>query len=367
MKLFPSYIRSIEQKEAYFCFLLFSTLATYVAFYEYSNIPEDLKSLFILLKTTTILCSSFLFFLITKKPYNQFYIFLVTCFCTAYSIAGEYFSPLYYFSYVVNMFGMTILLRPKLKTLLPASIIGPACILYLHYLKEQGAITHARPAMIVDYVMISIEFGIILFALFVGFSKRRRKEIQFRERYSVIGQEANSFAHNIKSMLATQYILNDNLMNNIDNKDIMRDSLKDQKKSLIEMKEYLNSFNIFENTDIEKVDIARSIEKVTNLLRINDKNLVLSKSGKITLNVVKQDFETILINLFSNSKKSIDNQQKIEVIISSNNLKIASPYFEQYEKEAGIGYKISKNLALKNNMVLGENIENNKFVYHLTF
>ncbi len=263
--------------------------------------------------------------------------------------------------------GMILFLRYKAIYLFPVLIIGGASVLLIQFLKTKGYFEFARQSTAGDYVVIFTEFMVMLIYLFNGYSKSRRKEIQFRERYSVIGQEANSFAHNIKSMLATQYILNDNLKNSVGVRKRLDETIEDQKKSLIEMKEYLNSFNIFENTDIEKVDIASSIEKVKELLRIEDKNLVFTEKSQGNVIVVKQDFETILINILSNSKKAMTNKQQIYVAIKKNKLEVSSPFIENYETESGIGFKISQNLALKNNMQLEEKIEGDKFIYCLSF
>tara|TARA_Y100000768_G_scaffold212868_1_gene160408 strand:- start:141 stop:1082 length:942 start_codon:yes stop_codon:yes gene_type:complete len=308
-----------------------------------------------------------LFLLLIREPRNQMILFLLSLVLTLFSIQGEIFSPLYFFAFIAISMGMILFLRYKAIYLFPVLIIGGASVLLIQFLKTKGYFEFARQSTAGDYVVIFTEFMVMLIYLFNGYSKSRRKEIQFRERYSVIGQEANSFAHNIKSMLATQYILNDNLKNSVGVRKRLDETIEDQKKSLIEMKEYLNSFNIFENTDIEKVDIASSIEKVKELLRIEDKNLVFTEKSQGNVIVVKQDFETILINILSNSKKAMTNKQQIYVAIKKNKLEVSSPFIENYETESGIGFKISQNLALKNNMQLEEKIEGDKFIYCLSF
>tara|TARA_Y100000782_G_scaffold4962_1_gene6047 strand:- start:291309 stop:292289 length:981 start_codon:yes stop_codon:yes gene_type:complete len=294
-----------------------------------------------------------LFYILTKNPYNQYAIAGVMAMVSFYAAIGEYFSPLYLYAFIMGMLGFSILLRAKTKTLLPFVAFGGIPTLYMQYLKEVGEITHARQAITFDYVFMALEYMVIIMVIFEGFSKRRRKEMEFRERFSVIGQDLNTFAHNIKSMLSSQFLINQILLNNVSNPQKLEKYLIKNKKTLENIHSYLNKFNVLEKTDSDLVNIKESIANTIELLRVSKASMEVDLSEETHVHAIKQDFETILLNIFSNAMKAItDSDQKIKVFLEENTLTIQYPFSKSYTSSSGIGEQICYRLAQRNNLSL---------------
>lgn len=353
MKLIPSFIDTEDKRDAYLAGVLYISLTLLVFPYERTLIPKELVGAYTVLKLAPSILAFPLFYLLVRNPYNQLATSGVLVLLTAYAAIGEYFSPLYLYAFIMGMLGFTILLRPKTITLLPFVIFGGVPVLYLQYLKETGEITHARQAITFDYVFMALEYMVIILVIFGGFSKRRRKEIEFKERFSIIGQDLNTFAHNIKSMLSSQFLINQNLLNNISNPEKLEFYLKSNKKTLENIHSYLNTFNVLEKTDRELVNIKETITNTGVLLRIPKHSIELELEEDIRHHVIKQDFETILINVFSNATKAIcDSEEKIKVSLKDNLLSIRYPFSETYTASSGIGESICNRLAQRNNLLL---------------
>ena len=353
MKLIPSFVDTEDKRDVYLAGVLYISLTLLVFPYERTLIPKDLVDAYTVLKLIPSILAFPLFYILVKNPYNQLAtsgVFFLLC---AYAAIGEYFSPLYLYAFIMGMLGFTILLRPKTLTLLPFVLFGGIPILYLQHLKEVGEITHARQAITFDYIFMALEYMVIVLVIFEGFSKRRRKEIEFKERFSIIGQDLNSFAHNIKSMLSSQFLINQNLLNNISNPEKLEFYLNSNKKTLENIHSYLNTFNVLENTDREFVNIKESITNTGVLLRIPRQSIELDVEDDIRHQLIKQDFETILINIFSNATKAIsDSEEKIKVSLEDNLLSIKYPFSETYTSSSGIGESICNRLAQRNNLLL---------------
>lgn len=368
MNVIPKYIKTEAQRDAFVVILMFLPFSLLVMAYEISLIPNELVNLYLSLKLFTIIWTGLNLYLVTKHPYNQSYIFLATISATAYAAAGEYFSPLYHYSYVMTFLAIAILLRPKMRTLLPMLVLGPIPILYFQHLKEVGQLTHARTAITLDYIMISLEFALIIFVVFEGFSKRRRKEIEFRERFAVIGEDLNTFAHNIKSMLSSQFIINENLREGVQENACVKNLLTLQDENLNRIHEYLNDFNILGKTEFESVFIAESVRKTLRILNFPAQSVLHELDENFQVTLVKQDFETILINIFSNAKKAIDSnatQMKLELV--NEKLTITYPFNKEYKSTSGIGESISRKLARKNDLIFDTEFDDDLYSTILTF
>lgn len=366
MKLIPSYIDTEDKRDAYLVGGLFVLLTLLVFPYERTLIPEDLVNAYTVLKLAPSFICIPIFYILTKNPYNQYAISGVFAMLCAYSAIGEYFSPLYLYAFIMGMLGFTILLRPKTKTLLPYIIFGGIPTLYIQHLKDIGEITHARQAITFDYIFMAIEYMVIILLIFEGFSKRRRKEIEFKERFSIIGQDLNTFAHNIKSMLASQFIINENLLNNISDPNKLKVDLTMNQETLENIHSYLNNFNVLEKTELDLVNVKRSIAKTVELIRIPQESIDLSLDNDIQIHTIKQDFETILLNIFSNATKAIKNSaEKINVSLEENLLVIKYPLNNSYSSSSGIGETICYRLAQRNNLSLSINRDKSDQLYNV--
>lgn len=362
MNLKPKYIKSDDQWDAFLCLILFAPMCFLVILYEKDIIAQDLLGLYLTLKLGTTIVTGFFLYLASRNPYNQFYIFMASMGAVAYAGASEYFSPLYHYAYIMSMLGFAILLRPKLMTLLPAIFLGSIPVLYFQHAKEIGLITHGREPAIVDYIFISLEFTVIIFAIFEGFSKRRRREIHYRERFSLLGEDLNTFAHNIKSMLSSQFIINQNLQQGVESNECVKDLLKVQEENLEDVHEYLNNFNLLAKSDLEEVNVSECVNRALKLVNIPCESVQSFLDDNISISLVRQDFESILINTFSNGKKALRGSNgEMKVTLRENKLEISFPFSATYKTSSGIGESISRKLALKNNLSFDTDIDGDKY------
>ena len=363
MRLIPSYIKSEAQRDAYILCFLFQILAWLVFKYERTLIPLELLDFYTLLKLSCIISSLPLFYWLTISPYNQFAIFLSYINLCAYTAIGEYFSPLYFYAFVIGMLSYALLLRPTLKLLTSILAVGGIPTLYIKHLKDIGEITHARQAITIDYVFIALEYMIFIIVIFEGYSKKRRKEIEFRERFSLIGEDLNVFAHNIKSMLSSQFIISENLKESIGDDNQMYELIDQSEKNLNKVYSYLNDFNIIGKSELQRVNVEDSINKVKTLLKIPNEAISIEKRNGVEFEVVVQDFETILINIFSNAMKACSGTDGfIYVLLGDDKVEITNPVSENFKKSSGIGLEVCKKIALRNklNIVFSPNGERYK-------
>jgi hypothetical protein len=335
--------------------------------YEHQLIPANLLNLYLLTKAISIFGGLPFLLLLNRNPNNQLAIFGFTIIITFYCAAGEYFSPLYYVAYIQSLVGIIIFFRPKRIAIYPFLLFGSIPTLYIQYLKQSEVITHAREAVIQDSISITFQLAIMFSLVFEGYSKKRRKEIEYRERFSLIGENVNSFAHNIKSILSSLFIISDNIKEEINDKEATSQNFKSLDKTLDDIHLYLNQFNTLAKFEKEKVSIKKSIFKVSKLLRIKEHNIVI-EGEDINFNVIKQDFETILINIFSNYKKSINNiDDLIKVKIKRKEISLTRNFSKEYKTTSGVGQDISQKIAYRNNLQLKFKTENNKSISTIRF
>jgi len=369
LKLFPKYIKNEDQRDAFYCFIMVLGFTLYVTTYELSLMKEQYKLLFATFKYSTCLISILGTYLVSRQPYNQFYVFITALGVTAYCSIGEYFANLYLYGFVMSMLGFAILIRAKPFILYFFAIFGQIPILYLQYYKSIKPLPHVRESVIQDYISISVEFAFFIIVVFEGYSKRRRKEIQYRERFSLIGQDLNVFAHNIKSMLAAQFILQDNLEMNLDNLDEAKQLIKDKGDNLNSIISYLNDFNLLEKTHLEEVNIVQAIKKTCHLLNIPSSAFTLIENESLSKILgIKQDIDSIFINILSNAKKALEySEEKIIIIINKQSIEFIAPFSYHFKSSSGIGEMISSRLALRNKMELSYKIQEDTYISLLNF
>jgi hypothetical protein len=358
----PKFIKTEDQKNVLIIIGLYIGFTLLVPIYEHKLIPSELIEKYFIAKAISIFGSLPFFILLLKNPLNQLAIFGFTLITIFYSASGEYFSPLYYIAYIECVMAIIIFLRPKRFTIYPILLFGSFPTIYIQYLKEIKVITHARSPVVEDFIMISLVFTIIFILMFEGYSKRRRKEIEYRERFSLIGENVNSFAHNIKSILSSLFIISDNLKEEFKDEKSTAQNFKNLDKILDDIHLYLNQFNTLAKVEKEKVSIKESIMSISKLLRINESNIIF-EGDDIHLKVIKQDIETILLNIFSNFKKSINNtDDSIRIKIKKKEIIFSRNFSKAYKTTSGIGQDISQKIAYRNNMELKFKIVNEKSI-----
>lgn len=208
-----------------------------------------------------------------------------------------------------------------------------------------------------------LAFTVLFIAIFEGFSKKRRQEIEYREKFSLIGENSNIIAHNIKSILSTQFIIVDNLKDSLGEN---KEELKDLEENLNATLKYLHELNTFARNEISNISLRDSISKIASILNIPYRNLQISGDNFYFESNV-QDVETILLNLFSNAKKSISANEIVEVSLELNRLSIRTPLNKNYQEGSGIGLEIVRKLCLKNKIRFTDNKENSNHTFELIF
>jgi hypothetical protein len=78
----------------------------------------------------------------------------------------------------------------------------------------------------------------------------------------------------------------------------------------------------------------------------------VSLSGDAKIECIKQDFDSILINILSNGKKSTKILGGIEIKITKDELFISNPITQNYEEDSGVGLVFATKLAKRNNLKL---------------
>lgn len=357
---------SEDQRDALLFTIFYVVLTSLVVSYEYALVPADLLTLYFSLKAVAILGMIPIAFRLFCNPQEQVSVFLAGMLATFYTAVGEYFSPLYFVSYVQCMVAIIILLRPTKWSIYPVAALGGIPIVYIQHLKEIGVISHARPSVTADYIMIVIQFAIMFIIIFEGYSKRRRREIRFRERFSVIGESANLLLHNVKSLMAAQFLLAENIRENIDN-EMERESLLDlQEKNLRDISEYLNGINKLARNEKEKVNAVSVVLEVAKMMKVPEEAIEFKGEEPSEFIVVKQELETIVMNIISNVKKCLENiGGNVEVQTQANHIRFSFPFSENYQTGSGIGLEMSKRLAQKNNLRMEMGREGRKFVVSL--
>lgn len=353
---------SEDQRDALLFTFFYVTLTSLVLSYEYTLVEAELLTLYFPLKAVAILGMIPIAFRLFRNPEEQVSVFLAGVLAAFYTSVGEYFSPLYFVSYVQCMVAIIILLRPTKWSIYPVAAFGGIPIVYIQHLKEIGVITHARTSVTADYVMIVIQFAIMFIIIFEGYSKRRRREIRFRERFSVIGESANLLLHNVKSLMAAQFLLADNIRENINN-ERERESLLDlNEQNLRDISEYLNGINKLARNEKEKVNVVSVVLEVAKMMKVPEEAIELNGDAP-EFTVVKQELETIIMNIISNAKKVLGSVGgKIEVQTQKNLLRVSFLFNENYQSGSGIGLEMSKRLAQKNNLRMETGREGMNFV-----
>ncbi len=356
MRLLPKYIKNDEQKDAFIAMLLYISCTSIFFLYEQRLIHSDLKIIFFFSKITLIILALPVMFYLTRKPKSSLHHFLVCLLVTLFSVVGELFSPLYFFAFIVCTLGIILFYRPKPIIFFPVILFGGISILTIQFQKSQGAFPLAREEDIGDYIIIFVEFFAIFFYLFKGHSITRQNEMEFRERFSLIGNELNIFAHNIKGLLSSQFIIVDNIEDGLRRNIDIKESVESAQKNLNDIHLYLNSFNLIANTNLQSIQIFDAVEKVIQLLKISPNQYKIEGARKKSINIIQQDFESILISILSNSVKALASSQndshKIFIRILEDKLTINSPFSSQYKSNSGIGEKIATSLAEKHDLRL---------------
>lgn len=348
----PKYIKTKDQKDAFFGFVAYFSLTLVFLIYEYNLIPPEKKALYTCLRLASILLAAPIMFRLTINPYNQVLLFFMTLLLMSFSIIGEFFSPLYFFAYVAITMSIILLYRIKNLIIYPMILLGGAGVLAVQYLKQNGFLNRGREVAIGDYTVIFFEFILIFFYLNEWYTKSRKDENSLKERLQILGQNTQSFAHNIKSVMASQFIIVENIKENIESSIPVEELLQIQDTNLEEIRKYLNSFNLLVLNENEKVSLKGSIKQSIYLLGIG-KETVNFSGDDIFLNGTRQDIETLFISIFSNIKKGFQYSNKqIECEFSNKMICIKTPFIEDFPTSSGIGNLLVERLADKNELVV---------------
>jgi hypothetical protein len=359
LKLRPSYIKTEEQQDAFVAMMFYICCSFSFFLYEQTLIPNDVFMLYLASKIILIFGAIPIFYGLCKSPYNYQLQSPLAIMLTLFSVVGECFSPLYFFAFIAISMGLILFYRFRPRHLFPILFIGGLCLLTIQYSKNFGYFKFARNVDIGDYVIIYVEYMLMLIYLFNGYSKSRRNEIQFRERFSLIGKDLNIFAHNIKSLMSSQLILNDNIKENIEDHTLLNELILKSENNLDEIYSYLNEFNLLSHTDYQQVDFKKVILKVCKLLGIPNKSIHLVTHETFNIIACTQDIESIMISILSNAKKSLaasPKDLKINIDVFHDHISFTSRFIQDFPKSSSIGDKITDQLATKNALLIERDV-----------
>ncbi len=330
-------------------FLVFYTgISSLVFAYEYTFIEQSSLKLYLTLKIVAIYGAVPPLLMLIKRPGNQFLIGVVGAIVSLYSIGGELFSDLYVYAMIQVALGYIMLLKPNHTSLIVPGGICPAIMMYILYLKEKGVIHSQREPIEMDYLSIALIFATVFFLINASFGKKHRKELEFMERFSLVGENTNIFAHNLKSILSSLFLFTSTLKSTEDKEEI-RNLINSHEDDLKGVLKYMNDFNLLARSETVDMSFKDILMQTTSILKISDSQIALTGED-FRCNCSKQDVQAILINVLSNAKKI--NVQKIDIKTTSNDATIVLPFSHSYPKSSGVGLSMARKLANRNHLKL---------------
>ena len=364
----------ISQKNIIITGLIFFAMTCYVTLYEYSISPDEIKNHLITIKLTTVFFSTISFFFLFNDPQSRKLNFLLDIFLTLYCFSGSLYSKGYEFAlfniYVAKIFLLKQSFNDYIKSILVSFIIvlsGPSLS---HYFYNKNFVRELNSN---DFYSIYFT-SLVLYLLMKYYFEKNIEEIDTQKtRMATIGKNYNIFAHNIKSMFSSQFMLTQAIKNKLNRDQDISEDLDESVNHLNRIHNYLNEMNKIETEQKTTVQISNIFEIIElslgllnikkDTIKIEDKKLLLSERSR-------SELLTIFINIFSNAKKSISQLGSINNLalsIKDNHVMIRYLYSSEYITTSNLGMKLIEDLCNNNKIKFKFDIKDKEVFYHLYF
>ncbi len=365
------------KKNALILGIIYTSLTLIVTFYEFTLFSKEYKYMFISLKAGAILVTFLTLIYMWKKGPSRILNYILDFSVIGYCVVGEVYSSLYVLALLQVSLGKVFLLKQSKKDFLITISLGIVSLIVVNIFKYNGIISlPSRSIVENDYWTIVLGFTILIILQKIKFFDSVEKtEIQ-KERLVILGENINILLHNIKAQFASQMILVDNMKDSINDKNELQELLELANNHLVEVKNYLNSVNKFQNTKI----ISEQQKETFSIFEVLDESLLLlglsrtsiSLVGKdLDINMNREDILTIFLNVFSNALKTIKRVRNLESEISINlkegRLRISFDKSHDYEDSSGIGNLVTERLSIRNNIKYNLSEDSKKLTYQFDF
>lgn len=309
---------------------LYFVISTLTTFHEYPSIHQG-QDLYL---GTKVILQIWLLGICIWYPMNPFGLLtnlMVGIHIIASNIHGQYFSPWYSFSYVEMILAYSFLFPVPRRPFNILLVLGTSAFLGVSIYRSEEVFKWVYASQPADLVSTIVSAAVVAWLCHNFFTADRTYREELVRKFGIIGVQAATIVHDIKSMLSAPRLYTDLLKQKIPQGDAelatLVESLEKQLLNINRAVTGLNQVVALQDQKKEDFSISEIVSEVGETLSLNSRNIDLQIRGELRMMTEKALIKSILFNLMMNSihafRRNKITQPSIRVICEDGALVIS--------------------------------------------
>ncbi len=283
---------------------LYFVISTLITFQEYPAVLEG-RELYL---GTKIILQIWLLGICIWYPMNPYGLgpnIMVGIHVIVSNIHGQFFSPWYVFSYVEMILAYSFLFPVPRKPFNILLVVGTAAFLVISIYRYDEVHRWMYESQPMDLVTTTVSAAIVAWVCHNFFTADRTYREELVRKFGIIGVQAATIVHDIKSMLSAPRLYTDLLKQKIPQSDpelsSLVDSLEKQLMNINRAVTGLNQVVALQDQKKEEFSIRDVVIEVGETLSLQSRNIELQTRDDLRMITEKALVKSILFNIMMNS------------------------------------------------------------------
>lgn len=221
------------------------------------------------------------------------------------NIHGQYFSPWYSFSYIEMILAYSFLFPVPRKPFNILLVVGTAAFLGVSIYRYEEVFKWVYASQPADLVSTIVSAAVVAWLCHNFFTADRTYREELVRKFGIIGVQAATIVHDIKSMLSAPRLYTDLLKQRIPQDDAELNSLVESlEKQLLNINRAVTGLNqvvALQDQTKEDFSLHEVVSEVAETLGLHSRNIDLQIRGDLRMVTEKALIKSILFNLMMNS------------------------------------------------------------------
>lgn len=283
---------------------LYFVISTLVTFQEYPAVLEG-RELYLGTKVVLQIWLLGICIWYPMNPYGLWPNIMVGIHIIVSNIHGQYFSPWYVFSYIEMILAYSFLFPVPRKPFNVLLVVGTAAFLGISIYRYDEVYRWMYESQPMDLVTTTVSAAVVAWMCHNFFTADRTYREELVRKFGIIGVQAATIVHDIKSMLSAPRLYTDLLKQKIPQNDpelsTLVDSLEKQLMNINRAVTGLNQVVALQDQKKEEFSVRDIVIEVGDTLSLQSRSIELQTRGDLRMITEKALVKSILFNIMMNS------------------------------------------------------------------
>jgi signal transduction histidine kinase len=283
---------------------LYFVISTFVTFHEYPSVLEG-RELYLGSKVVLQIWLLGICIWYPMNPYGLWPNVAVGIHVVVANMHGQYFSPWYAFSYVEMILAYSFLFPVPRRAFNILLVLGTSAFLMVSVYRYEDVFKWMYESQPLDLITTIVSAAVVAWMCHNFFTADRTYRQELVRKFGIIGVQAATIVHDIKSMLAAPRLYTDLLKQKIPQDDpelgLLVDGLEKQLLNINRAVTGLNQVVALQDQKKEEFSIRDIVGEVGETLSLQSRNIELQTRGDLRMISEKALVKSILFNIMMNA------------------------------------------------------------------